>query len=118
MRDIGTRIQRYRLSRYAAPRDRTRRRLRWAWVAAALWLVYVGFLSEHSFWRLWQLRQEAARERADLQRTREQVERLTRDADDPAIRRLTVERQLRERVQMARKGEIVYRYDGDSTAAR
>jgi cell division protein FtsB len=112
VRDIGTRIQRYRLSRYAAPPDRARRRLRWAWVVGGLWLLYVGFLSEHSFYRLWQLRRESVRTRAQLQQARAEVARLRRDADDPARRKYEAERQLRERMQMTRKGEIIYRYEG------
>lgn len=113
MRDIGMRIQRYRLSRYAAPLDRAQRRLRWAWVVGGLWLLYVGLLSEHSFYRLWQLRQENVRSRAALQQVQAEVGRLRRDANNPRTRRLEAERQLRERMQMTKKGEIIYRYDGD-----
>lgn len=111
MRDIGTRIQRYRLSRYATPMDLLRRRLRWAWVVGGLWLVYVAFLSEHSFLRLWRFREENARNRAELQHTRAEIERLSHEADDPAIRRTRAEHQLREKVQMAKPGEIIYRYE-------
>jgi cell division protein FtsB len=113
MRDIGTRIQRYRLSRYAQPLDRVQRRLRWAWVAGGLWLLYVGVLSEHSFYRLLKLRQENARGHVELQRTRAEIERLAREAGDPAAVRLNAERQLREKVQMAKKNEIIYRYEGE-----
>ncbi len=118
MRDIGTRIQRYRLSRFARPSDRTRRRLRWVWVVGALWLVYVSVLSEHSFLRLWRFRQEDARNRAELQRTRAEIQRLSREADDPVLRRLNAERQLREKVQMAKPGEIIYRFDSGPPATR
>lgn len=111
MRDIETRIQRYRLSRYAAPNDRVRRRLRWAWVVGGLWLVYVGVLSEHSFLRLWRFRQENARDRTELQRTKDEIDRLSREVDDPAVRRIKAEHQLREKVNMAQPGEIIYRFD-------
>lgn len=111
MRDIGTRIQRYRLQRFAPPVDRTRRRLRWVWVVGGLWLVYVSVLSEHSFLRLWRFRQQNDRNRAELQRTRAEIERLGHEADDPTQRRFNAERQLREKVQMAKPGEIIYRFD-------
>ena len=111
MRDIETRIQRYRLSRFAPPVDRTRRRLRWVWVVGGLWLVYVSVLSEHSFLRLWRFRQQNEHDRVELQRTRAEIARLSHEADDPAQRRLNAERQLREKVQMARPGEIIYRFD-------
>ncbi len=118
MRDIGERINRYRLSRYAVPVDRVRRRLRWAWVAAALWLAWVGFLSDHNFVRLWQLSQERRQSEADLQRLRAEVAELDAKMRDPAAQRELAEHTLRERAGMARPGEIVSRVRKDTTAAR
>ena len=96
MRDIGARINRYRLSRYAPPEDRLRRRLRWAWVVFALWAVWVGLLSEHSFLRLWSLGREDTKNRTEVGAQRR--------------RRLAAEDYLRRNAQMARKNEIVYQY--------
>ncbi len=110
MRDIGARISRYRLSRYAPPEDRLRRRLRWAWVAFALWAVWVGLLSEHSFLRLWSLGREDARNRVERRRLSADLERIERDLTDPQRRRLAAEDYLRHNAQMARKNEIVYQY--------
>ncbi|TMQ65317.1 MAG: septum formation initiator family protein [Candidatus Eisenbacteria bacterium] len=112
MRDIGTRIQRYRLSRYGPADDSWRRRLRWAWPLIGLWLLYAGLLSEHSWFRLWRLSAENERLRADLETTRAQIGTLDGRLTDPRQRQRWGERTLRERDGMARKGEIIYRYQG------
>ncbi len=109
MRDIGSRIQRYRLTRYAEPEDRLRRGLRWAWVVGAIWIAWVGLLSEHSFWRLWQLSRERQRSEAEVRRLGAEVADLDARLSDPAARRRLSEHALRERAGMARKDEIVYR---------
>ena len=108
MRDIGTRIQRYRLSRYAPPEDRVRRGLRWAWLAGALWLVWVGFLSEHNLVRLHQLSRECQRSKIGLRRLNEEVARLDAQQHDPAARLSLAEHALREKSGMAKPGEIIY----------
>lgn len=118
MRNIGTRIQRYRLSRYAAPEDRLRRGLRWAWLVGALWLVWVGFVSEHNFVRLQQLSREGRRSEAELQRLNGEVARLDAQQSDPAAQRLLAEHALRERSGMARPGEIVYQIRPGNPAKR
>jgi cell division protein FtsB len=108
MRDIGTRIQRYRLSRYAQPEDRVRRGLRWAWLLGALWLVWVGFVSEHNFVRLQQLSHERQRSEEGLKQLNREVARLDAQQRDPAAQRLLAEHALREKSGMARPGEIIY----------
>ncbi len=108
MRDIGTRIQRYRLSRYAPPEDRVRRNLRWAWLAGALWLVWVGFVSEHNLMRLRQLSRECQRSEATLQRLNSEIARLDAQQRDPAAQRSLAEHALREKSGMAKPDEIIY----------
>jgi cell division protein FtsB len=108
MRDIGTRIQRYRLSRYAAPGRTARRSLRWFWLAAALWLIWAGFVSEHNFVRLGRLARERARGNVELKRLHGQVAALDARLRDPAAQRELTEHALREKAGMARPGEIVY----------
>ena len=108
MRDIGTRIQRYRLSRYAEPGSSVRRGLAWFWLAGALWLVWAGFVSEHNFVRLGRLDRERERSIAELRRIREQVAVLDARLRDPAAQRNLAEHALREKAGMARSGEIVY----------
>ena len=115
MRDIGTRIQRYRLARYAMPEDRIGRRLRWAWLVAGLWLVWVGFVSDHNFYRLLQLSREEAHERAELARARGELVRLDAQLADPRAQRRLAESAAR-RNGMARPGEIIYRIDEKSAA--
>lgn len=107
MRDIGRRLQRYRLSRYAAPVDRVRRRLRWAWVLGALWLVWIAVVGDHSLWRIWNLSRENARARHELAAARVELEQLDRQIRDPQASREAAERALR-RNGMARPGEIIY----------
>jgi cell division protein FtsB len=112
MRDIGTRIQRYRLSRYAAPQDPLRRRLRWGWLVFALWMVWVGVISEHNFLRLWRLSAERVHSEAELRRLDSEVAALDAQLRDPAARRRLTEQALR-RSGMAGKGEIIYRFGRD-----
>ncbi len=109
MRDIGTRIQRYRLSRYAEPERPFRRSLRWLWLAGALWLVWAGFVSEHNFVRLGRLARERERSTAELRRIRNEVTALDARLRDPAAQRDLAEHALREKAGMARRDEIVYR---------
>lgn len=116
MRDIGTRIQRYRLSRYAPPEDRVRRSLRWAWLAGALWLVWIGFVSEHNLVRLGQLSREARRSEDTLKRLDGEVARLDAQQSDPAARRLLAEHAMREKLGLAKPGEIVYRIRRETPA--
>jgi len=108
MRDIGIRIQRYRLSRYASPIDRIRRRLRWAWVIGALWLIWVGVVSDHNGYRIWQLSREERLNRQEIARLAAQSDRLEREVSDPRLRRKAAEAYLREQAGMARRDEIIY----------
>lgn len=118
MRDIGTRIQRYRLSRYASPAGDLLRRLRWALPLLGLWAVYAILLSDHSLLRMWRLNREGAEARRSLEDTRKELTQLEKDMNDPAIRRRQGEQLLREKSGFARRGEIIYRFPaapGDST---
>ena len=109
MSDIGSRIGRYRLSRYAPPIDRLRRRMRWAWVAGALWLMWITFGGDHSLWRIFRLERENARAKSELAATRAEIDRLDQQIHDPKVGRELAEKTLREKNGMARPGEIVYR---------
>lgn len=109
MRDIGVRIRRYRLARYAPAGSPLRRQLRWALRIAVLWLAWAALLSEHSFYRTWHLDRENSQARRELAHLRSEVERLDGESRDPVATRLRAERQLRERDGMARPGEIIYR---------
>ncbi len=110
MRDISHRLARRR-SPFAAAEDPVRRRLRWAWLAGALWLVWIGLLSDHSVWRLARLGVEDARTTRELANARAEVERLESERKDPQRMRELGEKVLRERGGMAQPGEIIYRVD-------
>ena len=110
MRDIGRRIQRYRLSRYRAPQGGIPRPPRWAWLLAALWLAYIGVISERSLYRIWRMGDENAKAQRELARVREEITRLDKEARDPKSALRDAERALR-REGFARKGEVVYRIE-------
>lgn len=121
MRDIGHRIRRYRLSRYAPPSDLVRHRVPWFWLVAAGWIVWAGFLSDHSVYRIWRLQRENARAVAELERVRREIQGLDEERVDPGARRERAEHLLREDGGMAKPDEIVYQIRGgsaDSTALR
>ena len=111
MSDIGRRIRRYRLSRYAVPRGGLPTPPRWVWILGALWLVWVGFVSDHSLYQIWRTSEEGARTRRELQEARRESERLDREARDPVQRSREAEHALRNE-GFARPGEIVYRIEG------
>ena len=121
MRDIDRRIRRYRLARYALPDDPVRRRMRWAWLLGALWLLWIGLFSDHSVLRLAGLGRDLGRTERELGQTRSEVARLESELRDPARMKELGEKALREGSGMARPGEIVYRIDPgrpDSLARR
>src|SRR5262245_37816137 len=97
MRDIGVRIRRYRLARYAPTGEPLRRRVRGLWLGAALWLAWAGLLSEHSLYRIWRLDRENVETRRGLDRLRADVTRLDAELKDPEARKMQAERWLRER---------------------
>jgi cell division protein FtsB len=109
MRDIGERIQRYRLTRYG-PRDASLlRRLAWVWPILALWAVYALFLGEHSLLRIWKLSREDQRMRHKLVSTRKELDQMEDRMNDPRVIRDRAEHVLRERSGFAKPGEIIYR---------
>jgi hypothetical protein len=117
MSDIGRRIQRYRLSRYA-PQHRLSVP-RWAWIGFVAWGLWAGLVSDHSFVQLWRMERASAREHATLERTRAELGRLDRQTRDPRARLSEAERHLREQDGWARPNEIIYRIDdGNSPRAK
>lgn len=112
MRDIGIRIQRYKLSRYAPPEKISERARLWLTLGLAGWLIWSLFLSDHSAVRLMGLANREAKTDAQLATTQRTVRRLEQDlksANDPAV----AERILRERHNFARPGELLYVIQSD-----
>ncbi|MEP7027489.1 MAG: hypothetical protein ABI960_02730 [Candidatus Eisenbacteria bacterium] len=114
MRDIGIRIQRYKLSRYAPPRTLSERARLWLTLGLAGWMIWALFLSDHSAVRMMGLAHRQSSTVAQLASTEKSVRRLELDlksADDPAV----AERILHDRHNFARPGEMLYviQADGD-----
>ena len=109
MRDIGQRIQRYRLTRFGPRSSSLFRRLAWVWPILGLWGVYALFLGEHSVIRIWRLSQENRRMRAELASTQKELARIEGKMNDPQVMRDRAEHALRERNGYARRDEIIYR---------
>lgn len=114
MRDIGRRIERYRLSRYRPQQGGFPRPPRWVWLAAAAWLVYVGVLSDRSLYRIWRMGAENSRAQRQLHEAEAEMARLDRDARDPRARTNEAERALRGE-GFARHGELIYRIQPGAT---
>jgi hypothetical protein len=115
MRNIGIRIQRYRLQRYRAPESMSERARMLLTLALAGWGIWALFLSDHSAVRLWRLeaRKKAAEQK--LAATLHDVDRAKDDlraADDPDVEA----RVLRERHNFARPGELLYVIQGEDGA--
>ena len=112
MRDIGIRIQRYKLSRYRPPEKLTERARLWLTLGLAAWLIWALFLSDHSAVRLMGLSRREAATEVKVKGTQKVVKRLELDlksAHDPAV----AERVLHERHNFARPDEILYVIQAD-----
>jgi hypothetical protein len=110
MRDIGRRIGRYRLSRYAPPVDRVRRSLRWGWWLAALWLLWIGVISDHSLLRIWKLTAANHTTQAKLASESRELDAIAVTLRDPQS---FVERIARRDYRMAKPGERIYIISGE-----
>jgi cell division protein FtsB len=119
MRNIGIRIQRYKLQRYRAPETMSEKARLGLAVALAAWMIWALFLSDHSAVRLLGLSHKRATTEKKLAQVERQVargEREVKTIDDPAV----IERILRERHNFAHEGELLYviQRDGSVGALR
>jgi cell division protein FtsB len=96
--------------------SRARNIPRWFWVAAGLWLVWVTVLSDHSFWRIAQLRREIASSEREAARLKRDTEQLEQQVSDPEARRFRAEEIARTQHGWAAQGELVYRFRGSEPA--
>ena len=109
MRDIGRRIQRHRLSRYAhAQRPRLPR---WIWLALGAWILWAGFATNHSFMQLWRVERISHHDHERLEETRASLAVSNQLARDPNARKLEAEKHLREDEGWSRDDEIIFRID-------
>jgi len=107
MRDIGIRIQRYKLSRYRPPDSLSERARLLLTLGLAGWLIWALFLSDHSVVRLMALNAKKAQTEAQLASTQAQVAKLEgelKSSDDPEVG----ERVLRDRHNFAKEGDVLY----------
>ena len=112
------------------PRDRTRRFFarplesgkfgsrarhipRWFWLLAGLWLAWASVLSDHSFWRIAQLKREIAAAERDAREIKKQTSGLEAQMSDPYTRKFHAEEIARTQHGWAAPGEVVYRFRGD-----
>ena len=114
MRDIGIRIQRYKLSRYRPPDSLSDRGRMALTLGLAAWAIWALFLSDHSAVRLMGLGQKKQTLEQQLASTSQDVTRRARAlrvADDPD----EAARVLRERHNFAAPGERLYRIEKDGS---
>ena len=114
MRDIGIRIQRYKLSRYRPPDALSERSRLWLTLGLAAWLIWALFLSDHGAVRLIGLGHKKAATEEKLAATLATVKTAEKDlraANDPEVGA----RVLRERHNFAAPGERLYRLGADGS---
>lgn len=108
---------------FARPREarslgaRARAIPRWFWLAAGLWLAWVTVLSDHSFWRISQLKHEIASAEAETVHLKQDTERLELQVKDPEARKFRAEEIARTQHGWAAPGELVYRFRGSEPVA-
>ena len=89
---------------------------RWFWLVAGVWLAWVTVLSDHSFWRIAQLKREIASSEAEAVQLKQDTEQLERQVKDPEARKFRAEEIARTQHGWAAPGEIVYRFRGSEPA--
>jgi cell division protein FtsB len=89
---------------------------RWFWLLAGLWLAWVTVLSDHSFWRIAQLKREIASSELEAVRLKQDTEQLERQVRDPEARKFRAEEIARTQHGWAAPGELVYRFRGSEPA--
>lgn len=112
MRDIGIRIQRYRLRRYQAPETIGEKARLGLAIALAGWAIWALFLSEHSAVRLIGLENKQKTTVAKLASVERAVaisEEELASAGDPRV----AERILRKLHNFAHEGELLYVIQSD-----
>jgi len=90
---------------------------RWFWLLAGLWLAWVSVLSDHSFWRIAQLKREIARAERDTREIKKSTATLESQVRDPYAKKFHAEEIARTQHGWAAPGELVYRFRGDEPRA-
>jgi cell division protein FtsB len=87
---------------------------RWLWLVAALWLAWVTVLSDHSFWRIAELKRQIAQAERDTRDLKQSTDELEAQLRDPYERRFRAEEIARTQHGWAGPDEVVYRFRGDA----
>jgi cell division protein FtsB len=90
---------------------------RWFWLLFGLWLAWVSVLSDHSFWRIAQLKREIAGAERDARDLKKSTATLEKQVSDPYTRKFHAEEIARTQHGWAAPGELVYRFRGDEAKA-
>ncbi len=108
-KDITGRVMRRPLhSPYMPGHNRSNMR-RWLLIGLAVWALWVGVLSDHSLWRIAQLKHDLANAKSETQRIQLETQALDERVADPRAKREHAET-LQRRNGWAMPGEIVYRF--------
>lgn len=83
---------------------------RWFWLALGGWLVWVTVISEHSFWRIANLRREITTAERDSRRLKEDTDKLDAQVNSAEARRFRAEEIARTQHGWAAPGELVYKF--------
>lgn len=117
-RDITRRVLSRPLRSPFAPGGGDPTRHRWIWVALGAWLLWVTVISDHSLWRIAQLKRELAQAERELGRVTAESQTIQASLDDPVARREQAERVLRTQQGWSRPGEIIYRVDAKPSGSK
>ena len=85
---------------------------RWLWLLGAAWLAWAAVLSDHSMWRIAQLKREIAGAERDTRELQKATDELQAQLRDPYTRRFRAEEIARTQHGWAAPGELVYRFRG------
>lgn len=110
-RDITKRVLSRPLRSPFAPGGGDPTRGRWILIGIGVWLLWVGVLSDHSLWRIAQLKRELSNAGRELDRVTEESHAIQASLEDPVARREQAERVLRTQQGWSRPGEIIYRVE-------
>lgn len=117
-RDITKRVLGRPLRSPFAPGGGDPTRGRWIVAGVALWLLWVTVISEHSLWRIVQLKRELVQANRELGRVTAETEAIQASLEDPITRREQAERVLRTEQGWSRPGEIIYRVDEEKPGGK
>ncbi len=117
-RDITKRVLARPLRSPFAPGGGSPTRGRWIWAALGAWLLWVTVISDHSLWRIAQLKRELKQAERELGLVTEESRAIQASLEDPVTRREQAERVLRTQQGWSKPGEIIYRVDESVEVAK